>query len=78
MTKYISAKEFRSRLPYVADDLKKWREIVVLKRSRPLFKVVPFEESPADLLERARSKEDAVQPELSEIADLVHAVRGVA
>ena len=42
MTKYLSVKEFRNRLPVIAEDLKRWGEIVILKRSKPLFKIVPF------------------------------------
>jgi len=77
MTKYVSAKEFRNRLPHIADDLKQWREIVVLKHSQPLFKVVPVEERPLDLLERAASSDDPLRPELDEIAAMVHRIRGV-
>jgi len=77
MAKYLSAKEFRKRLPEVVDDLKRWGEIVVLKRSQPLFKVVPFEESPADLLDRAASRKDVSQPGLDEISRIVHEIREV-
>jgi hypothetical protein len=42
MPKYLSAKEFRKRIPEFVEDLKRWGEIVVLKRSQPLFKVVPY------------------------------------
>jgi antitoxin (DNA-binding transcriptional repressor) of toxin-antitoxin stability system len=75
MPKYLSAKEFRKRLPEVAEDLKRWGEIVVLKRSQPLFKVVPFEESPTDLLDRAAGRKDASQPGLDEISRIVHEIR---
>ncbi len=76
MSKYISAKEFRQRFPYVAEDLKRWGEIVVLKRSKPLFKVVPFEEFPTDLLDRA-AMEDNSQPDLQEISRIVHKLREI-
>ena len=75
MTKYVSAKEFRQRFPDIAEDLKQWGEIIVLKRSKPLFKVVPFEESPSDLLDRAGSIQDSSQPELEEISRFVHKLR---
>ena len=75
MTKYISAKEFRQRFPDIADDLKRWGEIIVLKRSKPLFKIVPFEESPSDLLDRSVSIQDSTQPELKEISRIVHKLR---
>jgi len=75
MTKYISAKEFRQRFPDIAGDLKRWGEIIVLKRSRPLFKIVPFEESPSDLLDRSVSIQDSTQPELKEISRIVHKLR---
>jgi len=75
MTKYVSAKEFRQRFPDIAEDLKRWGEIIVLKRSKPLFKVVPFEESPSDLLDRAVSIQDSTQPELEEISRIVHKLR---
>lgn len=78
MTKYISAKAFRNRLPHIADDLKQWRELVVLKHSQPLFKVVPVEDKPIDILDRAASSEDPSRPELDEIAAIVHRIRGVA
>lgn len=75
MTRYVSAKEFRQRFPDIAGDLKRWGEIIVLKRSKPLFKVVPFEESPSDLLDRAVSIQDSTQPELKEISRIVHKLR---
>ena len=48
---------------------------MVLKRSKPLFKVVSFEEQPADLLDRAAAVEDAAQPHLEEISRIVHEKR---
>lgn len=75
MTKYVSAKEFRQRFPDIAGDLKRWGEIIVLKRSKPLFKIIPFEESPSDLLDRAVSIQDSTQPELQEISRIVHKLR---
>jgi antitoxin (DNA-binding transcriptional repressor) of toxin-antitoxin stability system len=77
MTKYISAKEFRQQFPDIAGDLKRWGEIIVLKRSKPLFKIVPFEESPSDLLDRAVSIPDSAQPELRDISRIVHKLREV-
>lgn len=76
MSKYVSAKDFRKGFPNVSEDLKKWGEIIVLKRSKPLFRVLPFEESPIDLLNRAAAKEDANQPDLQEISRIVHKLRG--
>ncbi len=78
MSKYISAKEFRQRFPEMADELKRSGEIIVLKRSKPLFKVVPFEESPSDLLDRATAYEDSAQPQLEEISNIVHKIREVS
>ena len=75
MAKYLSAKEFRQQLPRVAEDLERWGEIVVLKRSKPLFKVVSFEERPSDLLDRATALEDTAQPNLEEISRIVHELR---
>lgn len=77
MAKYVSAKEFRQRFPDVVEDLKRWGEIVVLKRSKPLFKVVPFEESPSDLLDRAAATQDGGQPDLGEISRIVHKLRKI-
>ena len=78
MTKYLSAKEFRNRLPAIAEDLKRWGEIIILKRSKPLFKIVPFEESPSDLLDRAAVTEDRSPPDLQEISRIVHNIRQVS
>ena len=75
MAKYVSAKEFRQRFPDIAEDLKQWGEIIVFKRSKPLFKVVPFESSPSDLLDRAASVQDGTRPELQEISRIVHKIR---
>ncbi len=75
MTKFVSAKEFRQRFPDVVKNLKRWGEIVVLKRSKPLFKVVPFEESPSDLLDRAAALQDSGQPDLQELSLIVHKLR---
>jgi antitoxin (DNA-binding transcriptional repressor) of toxin-antitoxin stability system len=77
MTKYVSAKEFRKRLPDVVEDLKHWGEIVVIKRSKPLFKVVPFEESPSDILDRAAANQDNGQPDLQEISRIIHKIREI-
>lgn len=77
MAKYLSAKEFRSRFPVIAEDLKRWGEIVILKRSKPLFKIVPFEESASDLLDRAAGVQDRTQPELQEISKIVHNIRKI-
>ncbi len=78
MPKYVSAKEFRQRFPEVAEDLKRWGEIVVLKRSKPLFKVVPFDQSFPDLLDRAEETKDDAQPDLYEISRIVHKLRKVS
>ena len=75
MPRYLSAKEFRNRLPSIAEDLKRWGEIVILKRSKPLFKIVPFEETPSDLLDRSAETQDPTQPELQEISRIVHNIR---
>ena len=77
MTRYISAKEFRQRFTEIVEDLKQTGEIVVLKRSKPLFKVLPFEELPSDLLNRASSSEDSGQPDLQEISRIVHKARSI-
>jgi hypothetical protein len=76
MPRYLSVKEFRQRIPRISEDLKGWGEIVVLKKSKPLFKIVPFEETPSDLLDRASAVEDSSQPDLREIERIVHRVRG--
>ena len=78
MPKYIGAKEFRLRFPEVVEDLKRWGEIVVLKRSKPLFKVVPFDQSFPDLLDRAAETKDDAQPDLSDISRIVHRLRKVS
>ncbi len=77
MPMYITAKEFRQRFSELAEDLKKVREIIVLKRSRPLFKIVPLEDTPQDLLEKASTEQDNTQPDLQEISKIVHQLRGV-
>ncbi len=75
MTQYLSAKEFRQRIPRISEDLKRWGEIIVLKKSKPQFKVVPFEEVPLDLLDRANAIQDPAQPDLQDIAGIVHKIR---
>ena len=78
MTHYLSAKEFRQRIPSISEDLKKCGEIIVLKKSKPLFKVVPFEEVPLDLLDRATAIRDPAQPDLQDIAGIVHKIREIS
>jgi len=78
MPRYVSAKEFRQRFPEIAQDLKQSGEIVVLKRSKPLFKVVPFEEVPSDLLDRTSAIKDTGQPDMQEISRIVHRLRKVS
>lgn len=77
MSLYVSAKEFRQRFSDMAKELGKAGEIIVLKRSKPLFKVVPFEETPSDLLDRASAITDNTQPDLQEISRIIHEIRGV-
>jgi len=77
MARYVSAKEFRLRFSELAEDLRRSGEIVVVKRSKPLFKVVPFEEVPTDLLDRAAAIKDRKQLDLQEISRIVHKVRQV-
>ena len=77
MPQYVSAKEFRQRFTEIVEDLKRTGEIVVLKRSKPLFKVIPFEEMPSDLLNRASTLEDSAQPDLQEISRIVHKLRHI-
>lgn len=77
MTQYISAKEFRLRFSSVNEDLKKAGEIIVLKKSKPLFKIVPFENFPSDILDRANSLADNSQPDLKEISRIVHGIREI-
>jgi antitoxin (DNA-binding transcriptional repressor) of toxin-antitoxin stability system len=77
MPGYISAKEFRQRFSEISEDLKRFGEIIVLKRSKPLFKVLPFEEVPSDLLDRASTLKDSGQMDLQEISRIVHDIRGV-
>jgi len=77
MARYISAKEFRQRFSDMVEDLKEAGEIVVLKRSRPLFKVIPFEHAATDLLDRASAVEDNTRPDLQEISRIVHELRGI-
>ncbi len=77
MPGYISAKEFRQRFSEISDDLKRYGEIIVLKRSKPLFRVLPFEEVPSDLLDRASTIKDSGQMDLQEISRIVHDLRGV-
>ena len=75
MAKYLSAKEFRQQMPQIAEDLARYGEIVVVKRSKPLFKVVSFEESPADLLDRSSALDDPGHPSLSEMSSVVHEIK---
>ncbi|HDR14345.1 MAG TPA: hypothetical protein ENN79_02435 [Desulfobacteraceae bacterium] len=75
MPQYLSAKEFRERIPTIPEDLKRWKEIIVLNKSKPAFRVVPFEEIPADLLDRADTARDPAQPDLREISAIVHKIR---
>ena len=75
MTQYLSAKEFRQRIPKISEDLKRWGEIIVLKKSKPQFKVVPFEEVHSDLLDRVNAIPDPAQPDLQDIAGVVHKIR---
>jgi hypothetical protein len=75
MPQYLSAKEFRARIPSIQGDLKHWKEIIVLNKSKPIFKVVPVDEMPGDLLDRAAALNDPLQPDLQEIAGIVHRIR---
>lgn len=77
MTQYLSAKEFRQRIPKISEDLKKYGEIIVLKKSKPQFKVLPFEDIPSDLLNRSDTIKDPSRPDLQEIASVIHKIRGI-
>ncbi|MBU4317451.1 MAG: hypothetical protein KKF30_09265 [Proteobacteria bacterium] len=78
MTQYLSAKEFRERIPKISKDLEKWGEIIVLNKSKPQFKVIPFQDVPSDMLDRAASFQDPAQPDLRDIEDIVHKLRGIS
>jgi prevent-host-death family protein len=75
VSQYVSVKESKQRFTEIVEDLKRTGEIVVLKRSKPLFKVIPFEEISSDLLSRASTIEDSGQPDLQEKSRIVHKVR---
>ena len=77
MTQYMSAKEIRQRFSEITEDLKKFGEIVVLKRSKPLFKIVPLEEDPSDVLNHSSTAQDSGQPDLQEISRIVHELRRI-
>ena len=77
MSLYVSAKEFRQKFSEIVKDLEEGKEIVVLKRSKPLFRAIPFREISADLLDRAGEIRDTGQPDLQEISRIVHKVRRV-
>ena len=77
MPLYVSAKEFRQKFSDMAKEIKRAGEIIVLKRSKPLFRVVPFEEMPSDLLDRVSAVKDNTQPDLQEISRIVHEMRGI-
>ena len=78
MTQYISTKELRQRIPKISEDLKKWGEIIVLKKSKPQFKIIPFEDMPSDLLDRSGAIQDPAQPDLQDIANMVHKIRKIS
>ena len=77
MSLYVSAKEFRQKFSEIVKGLEEGKEIVVLKRSKPLFRAIPFREISADLLDRAGEVRDTGQPDLQEISRIVHKVRRV-
>lgn len=63
------------KFPNIVEELKKGDEIIVLKRSKPLFKVIPFDEFSADLLDRAANIQNNTQPALEEISQIIHKIR---
>jgi hypothetical protein len=75
MARYVSATEFRLRFSEMAEDLRKSGEIVVMKRFKPLFKVVPVQDAPSAFLDRAAELKDSRRPELQEISQIVHKLR---
>jgi prevent-host-death family protein len=77
MPLYVSAKEFRQKFSEIVEDLEEGNEIVVLKRSKPLFRAIPFREMSPALLDRASDLRDSGQPDLREISRIVHKVRRV-
>ena len=44
MDKIVGLKELRNRLDFYANEVKKGRSLIVVKRSKPLFKVSPLDE----------------------------------
>jgi hypothetical protein len=42
--------------------------------SKPQFKVVPFEEVPSDLPDRVNAIQDPAQPDLRDIAAIIHKI----
>ena len=74
MEEMVTARDFRLKFREICTKILQGKSLIVVRRSRPIFRVEPIEESPSDLLNRTSSDPEQGPP-MEEIADMVHAIR---
>ncbi len=79
MAQYISAKEFRTNFTELVEQIKKGLTLIVVKRSRPVFKVLPIDSrdelgESKDLLREVSINPERA-PSLTKINSIIHALR---
>ncbi|MFC1585891.1 hypothetical protein ACFL5V_10120 [Fibrobacterota bacterium] len=74
MEEMVTAKDFRLRFKEMCDKVLEGKSFIVLRRSRPVFRVEPLERNSSDLLNKVAAA-TGQEPSLEEINDIVHKVR---
>lgn len=74
MEQMVSAKEFRLHFTEMCEKILKGTSLLVLKRSKPIFRAEPLINSHADLLDRVKGTPGKALS-LEEINEVVHRVR---
>ena len=74
MEEFVSAKDFRLKFTEMCQKVLSGRSFTVLRRSKPIFQVIPMKNDVSDLLNRASENGDQ-GPSLNELNAIVHQVR---
>ena len=74
MEEMVTAKDFRLKFTKMCEKVLNGKSFIVVKHSRPIFRVDPISKNASDLLDRVSSI-PAQSPSLEEINGIVHKIR---
>ena len=74
MEEMVTARDFRLKFKEICDKVLKGSSLIVVRRSKPIFRVEPLVKDQNDLLNRAAA-DSQEGPSLEEVNDIVHTIR---